>query len=75
MEAIRVPALIMHGDRDPLVLPRMAVAMAHAIPRSRLVMVPDMGHMMFDRKLEAHIVDMIREHMQVSGALPDKCLP
>jgi pimeloyl-ACP methyl ester carboxylesterase len=35
---------VIHGLRDPLVLPSGGIATARAIPGSRLLMFPDMGH-------------------------------
>ena len=46
-EALRrldVPTLVIHGLVDPLVRPSGGVATARAIPGSRLLMFPDMGH-------------------------------
>jgi len=39
-----VPALVIHGMKDPLVKPSGGIATARAIPSSRLLMLPDMGH-------------------------------
>ncbi len=44
LRAVRVPTLVMHGLVDPLVSPSGGIATARAIPGSRLVMYPDMGH-------------------------------
>ena len=41
---VDVPALVIHGLQDPLVTPSGGTATAKAIPGSRLVMFPDMGH-------------------------------
>jgi pimeloyl-ACP methyl ester carboxylesterase len=41
---ITAPTLVIHGLLDPLVRPSGAHATARAIPGSRLVMYPDMGH-------------------------------
>lgn len=63
VEKIQVPALILHGSCDPLSLPRDAKALANAIPNSKLVMVPGMGHMLFNRELESDIVQEILKNM------------
>lgn len=42
--AVRVPALVVHGDADPLVTPSGGKATADAIPDATLKMVPGMGH-------------------------------
>jgi pimeloyl-ACP methyl ester carboxylesterase len=41
---VRVPTLVVHGLLDPLVLPSGGMATARAVPGSKLVMYPDMGH-------------------------------
>ncbi len=41
---VRVPTLVLHGLLDRLVLPSGGVATARAVPGSKLVMFPDMGH-------------------------------
>ncbi|PRY56102.1 pimeloyl-ACP methyl ester carboxylesterase [Knoellia remsis] len=44
LREITVPTLVIHGLRDRLVLPSGGVATARAIPGSRLIMFPEMGH-------------------------------
>ncbi|KRE41076.1 alpha/beta hydrolase [Knoellia sp. Soil729] len=44
LRTITVPTLVIHGLRDPLVLPSGGMATARAIPGSRLLMFPEMGH-------------------------------
>src|SRR5690606_10911473 len=44
LQVLRVPALVVHGLADPLVKPSGGIATAKAIPGSKLVMFPDMGH-------------------------------
>lgn len=41
---LRIPALVIHGDRDRIVLPSGGRATAAAIPGVELAMVPGMGH-------------------------------
>ena len=41
---VGVPALVIHGEADPLVDPSGGKATAAAIPRARLKLVPGMGH-------------------------------
>ena len=64
LKKIRVPTLIIHGELDPLSLPRNGKALAHAIPKAKLVVVPGMGHMFFDRVLEAKLVDILANQMR-----------
>ena len=44
LRRVRVPALVIHGLVDPLVMPSGGIATAEAIPGAKLVMYPDMGH-------------------------------
>lgn len=44
LRGVRVPTLVVHGLRDPLVAPSGGIATARAVPGSRLLMFPDMGH-------------------------------
>jgi pimeloyl-ACP methyl ester carboxylesterase len=44
LRRLRVPALVIHGDRDPLVRPPAGRATARAIPGARLMMIEGMGH-------------------------------
>ncbi len=44
LHAIRVPTLVIHGSRDPLVAHSGGVATARAIPGARLMTVQGMGH-------------------------------
>ena len=41
---IRVPTLVLVGDRDPLTPPERAQEIAEAVPGARLVVIPDCGH-------------------------------
>jgi pimeloyl-ACP methyl ester carboxylesterase len=44
LEGVTAPTLVIHGLVDPLVRPSGGIATARAVPGSRLVMYPDMGH-------------------------------
>ena len=44
LASVTAPTLVVHGMRDRLVMPSGGVATARAIPGSRLLMFPDMGH-------------------------------
>ncbi|WEK39739.1 MAG: alpha/beta fold hydrolase [Candidatus Brevundimonas colombiensis] len=44
LPGIRVPTLVLVGDRDPLTPPIRAREMADALPDAHLVIVPDCGH-------------------------------
>jgi pimeloyl-ACP methyl ester carboxylesterase len=44
LRGVRVPTLVVHGEADPLVRPSGGRATARAVPGSRLVTYPGMGH-------------------------------
>ncbi len=44
LREVRVPTLVIHGLADRLVVPSGGIATAQAVPGSRLLMFPDMGH-------------------------------
>ena len=44
LNKVTAPTLVIHGLMDPLVLPSGGIATAKAVPGSRLLMFPDMGH-------------------------------
>jgi len=44
LRRVKSPTLVIHGLQDPLVQPSGAMATSHAVPGSRLLMFPDMGH-------------------------------
>lgn len=62
IERIKAPALIIHGEQDPLSLLRDGKALSNAIPGCKLITVPGMGHMIFNRNLESEIIKMIQNH-------------
>jgi pimeloyl-ACP methyl ester carboxylesterase len=60
---LRIPALVLHGDLDPMMSRWGARATAAAIPGARLVTFPDWGHDL-PKQLWPSIIDEIR---QVTG--------
>jgi pimeloyl-ACP methyl ester carboxylesterase len=58
LRKLSVPATVIHGDADPLVMPSGGRATAAAIPGARLVIVPGMGHDM-PRMLWPQIIEEI----------------
>lgn len=44
LPAIRIPTLVLVGDRDPLTPPIRAREIASALPGAHLVIIPDCGH-------------------------------
>jgi pimeloyl-ACP methyl ester carboxylesterase len=57
---VRVPTLVVHGDRDPLVQVEGGYATAKAIPDAELLVMPGMGHNL-PRELWPTILDRITE--------------
>lgn len=55
---IRVPTLILVGEQDKMTPPRLSRALNEQIPRSRLVSLPDTGHMLMLERPEtvAHVL-------------------
>jgi pimeloyl-ACP methyl ester carboxylesterase len=51
-EKIRVPTLLVWGDRDPAVLPSSAAQVQRAIRGSELVMMPGVGHLPYEEAPE-----------------------
>lgn len=59
--SITVPTLVIHGLRDKLVLPSGGIATARAVPGSRLLMFPEMGHDL-PRRRRPEIVEAITQN-------------
>lgn len=55
---VTAPTLVIHGLVDPLVQPSGGIATAKAVPGSRLLMFPDMGHNL-PRKYWDEVIDAI----------------
>jgi pimeloyl-ACP methyl ester carboxylesterase len=69
-ELATVPTTVLHGREDVLVPPERGVALAHAIPGSRLILLDDCGHIM-TTDCEAEVVAVVREHLAwVAGGEP-----
>ena len=70
---LRLPATVIHGDADRLVMPSGGRATADAIPDARLVIIPGMGHDM-PPALWPQIIDEIVRNVgraQPAGAMID----
>jgi pimeloyl-ACP methyl ester carboxylesterase len=64
LRTIRVPTLVVWGEKDRLVSPALAREVADAVPNSRLLVLPDVGHtaMMEQPRVTARaMLDMISE--------------
>lgn len=61
LREVDVPTLVVHGLADRLVQPSGGIATAQAVPGSRLLMFPDMGHDL-PRSRRVEIVDAIAQN-------------
>lgn len=62
LQKINCPTLVIHGDKDPVVLPKYGKSIADAILKSELVMIKGMGHAFFNRTLETTIANLVVDH-------------
>jgi pimeloyl-ACP methyl ester carboxylesterase len=67
LRTIGAPALVIHGEADPLIAPSGGKATARAIPGARLMLIPDMGHGLPER-LWPQLVDAIAAHVERADA-------
>jgi pimeloyl-ACP methyl ester carboxylesterase len=66
LRSVTAPTLVIHGLRDPLVMPSGGVATARAVPGSRLLMFPEMGHDL-PRPRWGEIVEAIVQNAERGG--------
>jgi pimeloyl-ACP methyl ester carboxylesterase len=64
LQKINSPTLVIHGDKDTVIPIRFGQAVAAAIPKSKFVMIPGMGHSFFNRALEEEIATLAFEHIK-----------
>jgi len=64
---LRCPTLLLLGARDLMTPPKGAAALAAAIPDSRMVVLPDCGHMMMIEQPDATL-DALRDHIAAEQA-------
>ena len=64
LQKINCPSLVIHGDKDPVVLLRHGKAVADAIPKAQFIMINGMGHTFFNRDLEAKIAKLVVDHLK-----------
>ncbi len=68
IKQITIPGLFIHGELDPLIPVKGAVETQKIVPNSRLIIIPRMGHMIFNRALEDIICNALIEHFKTSEA-------
>lgn len=66
IKLITIPGLFIHGDLDPLIPVQGAIETQQIVPNSKLTIIPDMGHMIFNRILEDTICDALIQHYNVA---------
>lgn len=59
LKEISIPTFFIHGENDPLVPVHAGIATAQAVPKGKITVIPDMGHMIFNRSLEIMIAQKI----------------
>ena len=60
VKAIKVPTLIIHGERDPVIDVKNAYKMEKLIPNSKLMVIPNMRHL-----IEEEILDQFKEDLLI----------
>ncbi len=66
LKSLKVPTLVIHGECDPVVRPEHGKDTADAIPGSRLMMMPGLGHGPFFPDLWDEIVAAISAHTEAA---------
>jgi pimeloyl-ACP methyl ester carboxylesterase len=66
LQALDVPALVIHGLDDTLIDPSGGKRTAELIPGARLLLIPDMGHDR-PRELWGNLCDAIEAHTRLPG--------
>jgi pimeloyl-ACP methyl ester carboxylesterase len=64
IKQIKLPGLFIHGDLDPLIPVKAAIETQKYAPHSRMIIIPGMGHMIFNKNLEKTIAMEIIRHIK-----------
>jgi pimeloyl-ACP methyl ester carboxylesterase len=72
LATVRVPTQVIHGDKDPLILPWAGRMIAARIPGARLAIVENMGHDI-GPTLWTYVIDAIKSNAQ--RRLPPEARP
>lgn len=51
LKNIQIPALVIHGEQDYLVDKYVGIQTAECIKNSKLILLPEMGHLLFNHTL------------------------
>jgi len=64
LQKINRPTLVIHGDKDPIVLLRHGKAVADAVSNAKFIMISGMGHVFFNQDLEEKIAKLVVDHLK-----------
>jgi pimeloyl-ACP methyl ester carboxylesterase len=64
---LRVPTLVVHGEKDKILPPLNGKRVAERIPGARLKMIPNAGHMMISDQPEIAMGEILRFLEEVTG--------
>ena len=62
---IQAPTLLIHGEEDSLIPPSRTIATSQAMgKKATLLLLPQMGHMIFDTDLQQHLANILLSHFE-----------
>ena len=66
LAGVKAPTLVIHGIKDLLVVPSGGIATAAAVPGSRLLMFPDMGHNLPEPRQDEIVAAIVANTLRAS---------
>jgi pimeloyl-ACP methyl ester carboxylesterase len=67
LKLITTPGLFLHGKKDPLIPTKSAIETQKLTENSKIIVIPKMGHMIFNRELEKLIAQHLINHVKITG--------
>ena len=67
LQSVTAPAMVIHGDADPLVPVECGIDTANSVPGAELLIIEGMGHQWQHPDLWAQMIDAIAGHCVVGG--------
>lgn len=64
LKQIHIPTIVIHGEKDPIALLKYGKSIANAIKNAKLIVIPKMGHVFFNKKLEIKIANFLIENFR-----------
>ena len=68
LKKVKIPALVIHGEEDYLVDKIGGIQTAQCLPNSKLVLIPEMGHVLFNEQIlarfEQEIIQFVIENRE-----------